>query len=130
VTRHREISDPVLYVLADWRNEVAWPEPGFTVSHRTPAGGTVTGVPTSYRRIQVTETPALTQAIQIGALTWPDAPLSQVVARLAEVGAQTIGTTEALERERHRALVTRFAGRYAEFYGPDYLRDLREDWPE
>lgn len=38
-------------------------------------------------------------------------------------------TGEDADNQAHRAAVLASAGRYLEAFGPDYLAELRTDWP-
>jgi hypothetical protein len=49
--------------------------------------------------------------------------------RLVEVGAGILEQDEHTEGLTHRVAVLASAGRYAEAFGPDYLTELRADWP-
>ncbi|MFT4136605.1 hypothetical protein [Microbacterium sp.] len=89
-------------------------------------------MPTALRRIQITRTPEVERALAVGQRMWPDLPLSERIARLAVLGAETAsGAEEAVRRQQQRreALV-RYRGAFADAYPPGYLEELREDWPE
>jgi hypothetical protein len=49
--------------------------------------------------------------------------------RLVEVGSGILERDEHTEDLTHRAAVLASAGRYAEAFSPDYLAELRADWP-
>lgn len=86
-------------------------------------------MPTARPRYQVTETPAVARAIDRAASRWPGEPRSKLLLRLVDVGSETLEQYEQLDIEVHRAAVTASSGAYPDAFGPDYLAELREDWP-
>lgn len=82
------------------------------------------------RRYQITETADIGHALDMAARRWPDESRSKLLVRLLRAGSA------ALEREdsdagRHRQETIRAtSGKYEDVFGPTYLLDLREDWPE
>ena len=86
-------------------------------------------MPTTRPRYQVTETPAVARALDRAAMRWPDEPRSKLLVRLVEAGAQILEQDERVESDVHRTAVRASAGRYDKAFGPDYLTDLRGDWP-
>ncbi|MGH9122898.1 MAG: hypothetical protein ACRDYC_13310 [Acidimicrobiales bacterium] len=86
-------------------------------------------MPTARPRHQVTETPAVARALDRAAARWPGEPRSRLLLRLLEVGSKTMEQHEQLDVEVHRAAVTASSGAYPDAFGPDYLAELREDWP-
>lgn len=86
-------------------------------------------MPTTRPRYQVTETPEVARALDRAAKRWPGQPRSKLLVRLVEVGADILEHDEHTEDLSHRAAVLASAGRYAEAFGPDYLTELRADWP-
>jgi hypothetical protein len=86
-------------------------------------------MPTTRPRYQVTETPEVTRALDRAAKRWPDEPRSKLLLRLIEVGGDVLEHDERAEDGAHRAAVLGSSGRYAEAFGPDYLAELRADWP-
>ncbi len=40
-----------------------------------------------------------------------------------------LANDESADNHDHRSAVLASAGRYAEAFGPDYLTELRADWP-
>ncbi|MFI8775190.1 MULTISPECIES: hypothetical protein [Gordonia] len=40
-----------------------------------------------------------------------------------------LANDESADNHAHRSAVLASAGRYAEAFGPDYLTELRADWP-
>ena len=86
-------------------------------------------MPTARPRHQVTETPAVAKAIDRAALRWPGEPRAKLLLRLVGVGSETLERHEQLDIEAHRAAVTASSGAYPDAFGPDYLTQLRQDWP-
>lgn len=87
------------------------------------------GVPTTRPRYQVTETPAVARALDRAAKRWPGEPRSRLIVRLVEAGGDMLANDESADKQDHRSAVLASAGRYAEAFGPDYLAELRADWP-
>ena len=86
-------------------------------------------MPTIRPRYQVTETPAVARALDRAAKRWPGEPRSRLLVRLVEAGGDMLETGEDADNQVHRAAVLASAGRYLEAFGPDYLDELRTDWP-
>lgn len=86
-------------------------------------------MPTALPRHQVTETPAVARAIDRAATRWPGEPRSKLLLRLIDLGGETLEQREQRVREVHRAAVIASSGAYPDAFGPDYLAELRKDWP-
>lgn len=86
-------------------------------------------MPTTRPRYQVTETAEVARALDRAAKRWPGESRSKLLRRLVEVGAGILEQDESVEDGAHRAAVLASSGRYAEAFGPDYLTELRADWP-
>lgn len=86
-------------------------------------------MPTTRPRYQVTETPRLARALDLAAKRWPGESRSRLLLRLIDIGGGTLEQEQNTGDENHRAAVTASSGRYAGAFGPDYLTDLRGDWP-
>ena len=86
-------------------------------------------MPTIRHRFQVTETPEVARALDRAARRWPGESRSKLLVRLVEVGGDVIERDAQADDLDHREAVLASAGRYAEAFGPDYLADLRADWP-
>lgn len=86
-------------------------------------------MPTTKQRLQVTETPEVTHALEVAARRWPEiTSRSALLAAIAEEGARAVEQDEAARREERRRLVDSLAGGFA--YEPGYLEELRQDWPD
>jgi cob(I)alamin adenosyltransferase len=83
---------------------------------------------TALPRIQVTQTPELAAGLGLAAKEWPGASRSELVARLAESGAELLAARRAARRAERRTVLDETRGKYN--YPPGYLAELREDWPE
>jgi hypothetical protein len=88
-------------------------------------------MPTTRRRHAITETDDIKSALGAAARRWPD--LADKPGRL--LYRLIIAGSLAIRREDERATSTRAAdieatkGVLAGVYGPDYLSELRADWP-
>ncbi|MCE7480717.1 MULTISPECIES: hypothetical protein [Microbacterium] len=88
-------------------------------------------MPTTLTRIQVTQTPALRDALELAAEEWPGVPRSELVARLAVEGGQSLAAVRAARRVARRRALDETRGIFGpDVYPPGYLDDLRKDWPE
>lgn len=85
-------------------------------------------MPTTLTRIQVTQTPHLRDALELAEQEWPGLPKSELVARLAALGAETLAGRRSVKRAARRAALEATRGTIA--YPSGYLADLRKDWPE
>ena len=87
-------------------------------------------MPTTLPRIQVTQTPALREALELAAEEWPGMPRSELVARLAVEGAEFLSAARAQRRAARRRALDETRGIFgADVYPPGYLEELRNDWP-
>lgn len=78
----------------------------------------------------MTQTPELAAGLELAAKEWPGASRSELVARLAEAGSETLAAKRAARRAERRKVLLETRGKYAAAYPEGYLEDLREDWPE
>jgi hypothetical protein len=86
-------------------------------------------MPTTRRRYQITETDAVTRALDLAAARWPGEPRSRLIVRLLEEAAVAMQDAATAATAARRATIHNLAGRYPTAYQPGYLEDLREDWP-
>ena len=86
-------------------------------------------MPTARCRYQVTETESVARALDLAARRWPGEPRSKLLLRLVDVGAATLDKEDVQAENRYRDAITASSGKYADAFGPDYLTDLRRDWP-
>lgn len=84
-------------------------------------------MPTALTRIQVTQTPAVARALEVAEKEWPGLPRSELLARLAERGAESVESARARRREERRKALRETQGTID--YPPGYLEELRKDWP-
>ncbi len=87
-------------------------------------------MPTTRPRYQVTETAEVDDALTRAAIRWPGETRAKLLLRLIGAGSAAIENEINAEREAHHAAVERSSGRYPTAFGPDYLQELRQDWPE
>ena len=86
-------------------------------------------MPTARPRYQITETESVAQALLVAARRWPGEPRSKLLLRLVDVGAAALNSEDAQAENRYRDAIMASSGKYADAFGPDYLTDLRRDWP-
>jgi hypothetical protein len=89
-------------------------------------------MPTTRPRHTITETDEVTRALSDAAQRWPhdrERP-TKLLLDLVQEGHRAI-TAEAERRIAHRrATIERTAGALTGVYPPNYLEELRNDWPE
>ncbi|MGH3765119.1 MAG: hypothetical protein ACRDTX_08205 [Pseudonocardiaceae bacterium] len=86
-------------------------------------------MPTTRRRHFVTETDDLAAALDAAARRWPTLSRPQLLVRLALEGDHAVRQAAEERRQRRLAAVRRHSGILTGAYGPDYLHNLREEWP-
>ncbi|WP_409436874.1 hypothetical protein [Mycobacterium sp. SMC-14] len=89
-------------------------------------------MPTAHRRHAITETDDIGKALEVARHTWPDLAdkPGALLRQLILLGRNTLVHDASHATVSRRRAVEETAGALAGVYGPDYLRDLREDWPE
>ena len=89
-------------------------------------------MPTTRPRHLITETDQVARALDDAAKRWPadSGNRAKLLLRLLQEGHRVItGEHERVAAERQDA-VARTSGALTGAYGQDYLKGLREDWPE
>lgn len=86
-------------------------------------------MPTARPRHQVTETPAIAQALDRAARRWPGESRSKLLLRLVGVGSEALDRDGETDREAHRGAVKASSGAYPEAFPEGFLEQLRQDWP-
>lgn len=87
-------------------------------------------VPTTRPRHMVTETDELTVALDAAAIRWPGLSRTQLLARLALEGHWAAQQVAQERTDRRRAALRDLNGMFTGQYGPNYLEEIREGWPE
>jgi hypothetical protein len=89
-------------------------------------------VPTTRPRHIVTETDELAAALDAAAQRWPEDRdrRSRLLLRLVDAGHRLLQDEVEQGRRHRRDAVLRNAGALGGAYGPDYLTNLRRDWPQ
>lgn len=87
-------------------------------------------MPTARPRHFVTETDELTAALDEASTRWPNLSRSQILVRLALEGSRAAEHERDRRRRRRLAALHQRSGILTGAYGPDYLNNLRQDWPE
>lgn len=92
-----------------------------------PPGATLGDMPTARPRHPITETDDIARALETARRVWPElSDKPAVLLRLLILAGQQSVEDRAAQR-RHAIQAT--AGSLAGSFDPDYLHDLREDWP-
>jgi hypothetical protein len=78
----------------------------------------------------VTETPDVAHALDLAAIRWPGEPRARLLLHLVEVGGAALVDGAEAEKARRRQAIRASSGKYAGAFGPDYLAELRADWPD
>jgi hypothetical protein len=89
-------------------------------------------MPTSHPRHAITETDDITDALEIARRAWPDLAdkPGALLRRLILAGRNAVVHDQAAADQKRRQAVEATAGAMTGVFGPDYLTELREDWPE
>jgi len=86
-------------------------------------------MPTTRPRHAITESEAVTHALDVARRRWPGEPTSRLLARLIEEGASSVEQqSSALDREHE--LAVQDLTRLARYYPDGYLDDVRAGWDE
>lgn len=89
-------------------------------------------MPTNRPRHVVTETDSISHALNDAAVRWPEdsGSRSRLLLRLIHEGHRSLLDESADQNEARRDAITRTSGALTGAFGPGYLEDLREDWPD
>ena len=89
-------------------------------------------MPTNHRRHAITETDDIRSALEIARRTWPDLAHKPgaLLRQLILVGRNALAHEHAAATRKRQQAVEKTSGALAGVFGADYLRELREDWPE
>ncbi len=89
-------------------------------------------MPTTRPRHLITETDQVALALDDAAKRWPEDRDSRakLLVHLVEEGHQALVEEVGRRREDRLAAIRKTSGALTGTYDPDYLEQLREDWPE
>lgn len=89
-------------------------------------------MPTHHRRHAITETDDIRNALEIARRTWPELAHKPgaLLRQLILMGRNTLAHNDAAAARERRQAVEKTSGALAGVFGTDYLKELREDWPE
>lgn len=89
-------------------------------------------MPTDHRRHAITETEEISNALGLARRTWPDLAdkPGALLRQLILVGRNTLEHNRTEEERERRQAISDTGGALTGAFGPDYLAELREDWPE
>lgn len=89
-------------------------------------------MPTDHRRHAITETEDISDALGVARHVWPDLAdkPGALLRRLILVGRDTVAHNHTEEDRARRETIKSTGGALTGVFGPDYLEELREDWPE
>lgn len=79
----------------------------------------------------LTETDDLAEALELAARRWPQdaGSRSRLLRRLVQAGGQALNADREQARARRHQAVARTHGQFRDVYGPEYLKQLRDEWP-
>ena len=77
----------------------------------------------------MTETDDLAEALDEAARRWPDLSRAQLLVRLALEGHHAVQQTHGEQQRRRLEAIRTYSGCLKGVYGPEYLKNLDEDWP-
>lgn len=99
--------------------------------HTGPTGVTLERMPTTRPRIVVTETDALTRALDDASTRWPEVTTrAGLLTKLAEEGHRAVQGRQGEARGARLKAIEATSGALTGLYGPGYLDELRAEWPE
>lgn len=78
----------------------------------------------------ITESDEVARALDDAARRWPhERSRARLLVRLAEEGHRTVSAELENTTRQRVAMIRRTSGRLTGVYGPEYLAQLRADWP-
>ncbi|MGI8760398.1 MAG: hypothetical protein ACR2LF_03660 [Jatrophihabitantaceae bacterium] len=77
----------------------------------------------------MTETDDLARALDAAATRWPGLSRAQILVQLALEGHRAAQQAHEENRRRRLAALREHSGMLTGAYGPNYLDQLREEWP-
>ncbi len=79
----------------------------------------------------ITETQRVAEALDAAARQWPTerANRTALLRRLVDEGHRAVVELQERQQAARRDAVARTSGAFTGTYGPNYLTELREDWP-
>lgn len=86
-------------------------------------------MPTTRPRHFVTESDDLAKALDAAACQWPGFSRSQLLVKLALEGHRAAQELHDDRSRQRLAAVHQYGGMLTGAYGPEYLRQLRDEWP-
>jgi hypothetical protein len=88
-------------------------------------------MPTTNRRHAITETEDIARALDVAAKAWPDLADKPggLLRRLVLLGGRTLAHDRAAADDAREKAIDATAGALAGVFGPEYMHELREDWP-
>jgi len=89
-------------------------------------------MPTAHRRHAITETDEISAALAVASRVWPDLAdkPGALLRRLIVTGRNSLVHDSGAAQKARRQAIEATSGALAGVFGPSYLADLREDWPE
>lgn len=89
-------------------------------------------MPTVHRRHAITETAEISQALDVARHAWPDLAdkPGALLRRLILAGEEVLISREHEASRSRSDAIERTSGALTGVYGPTYLDDFRQDWPE
>ncbi|MDR1186130.1 MAG: hypothetical protein LBK95_01530 [Bifidobacteriaceae bacterium] len=85
-------------------------------------------MPTDHARYMVTDTGPTRHTLDVPQRHWPTTKRSRALVELARIGDEELERSDAAQARAHSEAVnalTAFAGTFP----PEYLEDLRDEWP-